>query len=85
MLYTFRYGFKEGQGLGRLEQGMSSALLVEKTSKRGGRIVHEKDIMPPPPPVDVPDKKDPPITEIMKNPSKVNNQNVYYSYYSNLN
>lgn len=69
-----RYGFKEGQGLGRMEQGMSSALLVEKTSKRGGRIVHEKDIMPPPPPVvDVTEKKkeDPPITEIMKNPSKV--------------
>lgn len=57
-----------------MEQGMSSALLVEKTSKRGGRIVHEKDIMPPPPPVvDVAEKKkeDPPITEIMKNPSKV--------------
>ncbi|XP_066155973.1 splicing factor 45 [Euwallacea fornicatus] len=67
-----RYGFKEGQGLGRMEQGMSSALQVEKTSKRGGRIVHEKDIMPPPPPVvDFPEKKDPPITEIMKNPSKV--------------
>ncbi len=28
---------------------MSSALSVEKTSKRGGRIVHEKDLMPPPP------------------------------------
>lgn len=25
-----RYGFKEGQGLGRMEQGMSSALLVSK-------------------------------------------------------
>ncbi|KAL1490636.1 hypothetical protein ABEB36_013297 [Hypothenemus hampei] len=66
-----RYGFKEGQGLGKMEQGMSSALQVEKTSKRGGRIVHEKDIMPPPPPVDFPEKKDPPITELMKNPSKV--------------
>nr|AEE62404.1 unknown [Dendroctonus ponderosae] len=66
-----RYGFKEGQGLGRMEQGMSSALQVEKTSKRGGRIVHEKDIMPPPPPLDSADRKDPPITEIVKNPSKV--------------
>ena len=27
---------------------MSQALSVEKTSKRGGRIVHEKDLMPPP-------------------------------------
>ena len=27
---------------------MSTALSVEKTSKRGGRIVHEKDLMPPP-------------------------------------
>lgn len=55
-----------------MEQGMSSALQVEKTSKRGGRIVHEKDIMPPPPPLDNADRKDPPITEIVKNPSKVN-------------
>ncbi|XP_008485463.1 splicing factor 45, partial [Diaphorina citri] len=43
-----KYGFREGQGLGKKEQGMSSALQVEKTSKRGGRIIHEKDIMPPP-------------------------------------
>jgi len=28
---------------------MSMALAVEKTSKRGGRIVHEKEFMPPPP------------------------------------
>lgn len=27
---------------------MSMALQVEKTSKRGGRIIHEKEIMPPP-------------------------------------
>ena len=41
---------QHGQGLGRTEQGMSQALSVEKTSKRGGRIVHEKDrIMLPPP------------------------------------
>lgn len=45
-----KYGYKHGQGLGRAEQGMSQALSVEKTSKRGGRIVHEKDrIMLPPP------------------------------------
>jgi hypothetical protein len=34
--------------LGRTEQGISQALAVEKTSKRGGRIIHEKDLMPPP-------------------------------------
>ncbi|XP_059477929.1 splicing factor 45 isoform X2 [Neocloeon triangulifer] len=39
-----KFGYKEGQGLGRQEQGISTALQVEKTSKRGGRIVHE----PPP-------------------------------------
>lgn len=45
-----KYGYKHGQGLGRAEQGMSQALSVEKTSKRGGRIVHEKDrVMLPPP------------------------------------
>ena len=44
---------QHGQGLGRAEQGMSQALSVEKTSKRGGRIVHEKDrmkMLPPPAP-----------------------------------
>ena len=34
--------------MGRAEQGISQALAVEKTSKRGGRIIHEKDLMPPP-------------------------------------
>uniref|UniRef100_A0A0A9XNK2 Splicing factor 45 n=1 Tax=Lygus hesperus TaxID=30085 RepID=A0A0A9XNK2_LYGHE len=49
-----KYGFKEGQGLGKKEQGISMALQVEKTSKRGGRIVHEKDVMLPPPPPSLP-------------------------------
>ncbi|XP_017060501.1 splicing factor 45 [Drosophila ficusphila] len=40
-----KYGFKDGQGLGKSEQGMSIALQVEKTSKRGGRIIHEKDVV----------------------------------------
>ncbi|CAH2102600.1 unnamed protein product [Euphydryas editha] len=81
-----KYGFKEGQGLGKKEQGMSVALQVEKTSKRGGRIIHEKDSnsMPPPSFVmpslsgqDSPNsnsgqlKQEPSITEIMKSPSKV--------------
>jgi len=29
---------------------MSIALQVEKTSKRGGRIIHEKELLMPPPP-----------------------------------
>lgn len=37
-------GYREGQGLGKDKQGMSQALLVEKTSKRGGKIIHERDI-----------------------------------------
>lgn len=70
-----KYGFKEGQGLGRQQQGISTALQVEKTSKRGGRIINEKEIMPPPtfsavpPPPTV--KPELTIAEIMKNPSKV--------------
>ena len=27
---------------------MSQALTVEKTSRKGGKIIHEKDLMPPP-------------------------------------
>lgn len=74
-----KYGFKDGQGLGKQEQGMSMALQVEKTSKRGGRIIHEKELMQPPPlpavssppVVDTAPKPEPSITEIMKSPSKV--------------
>lgn len=73
---------QEGQGLGKKEQGISMALQVEKTSKRGGRIIHEREMMPPPiPSVNTPphpapalqDEKEaePSITEIMKRPSKV--------------
>lgn len=40
-----RMGYREGQGLGRMEQGMSTALQVEKTSKRGGKIIHERDLL----------------------------------------
>lgn len=55
---------------------MSIALQVEKTSKRGGRIIHEKELMLPPavssPPPQVTQIKElPTITEIMKAPSKV--------------
>ncbi len=41
-----KMGYREGQGLGKSQQGMSSALIVEKTSKRGGKIVHEKEFVP---------------------------------------
>jgi len=78
---------QEGQGLGKQEQGISMALQVEKTSKRGGRIISEKEIMPPPP-LTAPGanspgstsqqqslatqlKPEPTITEIMRSPSKV--------------
>ncbi|KAJ9586867.1 hypothetical protein L9F63_019549 [Diploptera punctata] len=80
-----KYGFKEGQGLGKQEQGISMALQVEKTSKRGGRIISEKEIMPPPPAAlsgpnspgstsqqqSAQPKPEPSITEIMRSPSKV--------------
>lgn len=76
---------KEGQGLGKKEQGISVALQVEKTSKRGGRIIHEKpggNVSPPPPmtsmlqddfvaPAPPPPKPLQSITEIMKEQSKV--------------
>jgi len=38
-----KYGWKEGQGLGRDEQGLSTALTIEKTGKRAGKIVN-KDV-----------------------------------------
>nr|CAD7453899.1 unnamed protein product [Timema tahoe] len=73
-----KYGFREGQGLGKKEQGIASALQVEKTSKRGGRIIRENDVMPPPAISSPgamsqvqPSKPEPTITEIMKSPSKV--------------
>ncbi|CDW53651.1 ubiquitin carboxyl terminal hydrolase BAP1 [Trichuris trichiura] len=40
-----RYGYKQGSGLGKAEQGMSTALQVEKTGARLGKIVHEKDVI----------------------------------------
>lgn len=69
-----RYGFKDGQGLGKQEQGISMALQVEKTSKRGGRIIHEKEAAaipfsePQPAPASSQEQS---ITEMMKAPSKV--------------
>lgn len=84
-----KYGFKDGQGLGKQEQGMSMALQVEKTSKRGGRIIHEKEIIhplapSPPAPASQPQaiKEEPSITEIMKAPSKVVLLRVWLFYRS---
>jgi len=45
-----KYGYKEGGGLGKSEQGMAKALVVEKTSKRGGRILKGDEIEDTPPP-----------------------------------
>uniref|UniRef100_A0A1I7TZC0 Splicing factor 45 n=1 Tax=Caenorhabditis tropicalis TaxID=1561998 RepID=A0A1I7TZC0_9PELO len=36
-----KHGYREGQGLGKSEQGMSTALQIEKTGVRGGNIVAE--------------------------------------------
>ncbi|XP_073336843.1 splicing factor 45 isoform X2 [Pagrus major] len=80
-----KYGFKEGQGLGKHEQGLSTALSVEKTSKRGGKIIigdaAEKPGSSQSGAADTsgggfaadPSKKSEanPLTEILKNPTKV--------------
>ncbi|XP_077450557.1 splicing factor 45 isoform X1 [Stigmatopora argus] len=78
-----KYGFKEGQGLGKHEQGLSTALSVEKTSKRGGKIiigdVLEKlagallPVAPETPGGAADGKKSDanPLTEILKAPTKV--------------
>ena len=38
-------GYVEGAGLGKNKQGMSVALQIEKTGRRSGRIIHEKDLL----------------------------------------
>lgn len=80
-----KYGFREGQGLGKHEQGLSTALSVEKTSKRGGKIIigdaAEKPGSSQAAAAETsgggsaadPSKKSEanPLTEILKNPTKV--------------
>ncbi|MBN3302834.1 SPF45 factor, partial [Amia calva] len=80
-----KYGFREGQGLGKHEQGLSTALSVEKTSKRGGKIIvgdaadkstYLPHLFPFPAvfcsPADASKKTDGnPLTEILKCPTKV--------------
>lgn len=64
-----KYGWKEGQGLGKTEQGISTALQVEKTGFRGGKIVDlaaEQKII-----VEAEKKKAQSIAAVMKNPTKV--------------
>ncbi|CAN0103312.1 unnamed protein product [Lampetra fluviatilis] len=63
-----KYGFREGQGLGKHEQGLSTALSVEKTSKRGGKIVIGDNV---PKEASVKKQEPNPLTEILKNPTKV--------------
>lgn len=75
---------QEGQGLGKAGQGIARALAVEKTSKRGGRIIHERDVLAgggagddgspappdlmPPPP---PPPAEPTMAEILRSPTKI--------------
>lgn len=80
-----KYGFKEGQGLGKHEQGLSTALSVEKTSKRGGKIIvgdaaekasaglsAESSTFAAAAAADASKKSEAnPLTEILKNPTKV--------------
>ncbi|CAG5927015.1 unnamed protein product [Menidia menidia] len=79
-----KYGFKEGQGLGKHEQGLSTALSVEKTSKRGGKIIIGDAAEKPGSsqsgaaetsiggfPADSKKSEMNPLTEILKNPTKV--------------
>lgn len=61
-----KYGYKEGQGLGKSEQGMSTALFVEKTSKRGGKIIHERDL-----PKETPREPVQTNANLLRNPTKV--------------
>lgn len=56
-----KMGYKEGQGLGKEEQGISKALQVEKTGKSHGKIIYEEDKKP----------EEPSITDVLKNPSKL--------------
>ncbi|VDO19694.1 unnamed protein product [Heligmosomoides polygyrus] len=42
-----KFGYKHGAGLGRDEQGMSTALSVEKLGKNAGLIINESQGIPP--------------------------------------
>ena len=64
-----RYGWNPGQGLGKAGQGISEALSVEKTSRRGGKIVNvaaEREIA-----FEQEKKRVQSLAEVMKKPTKV--------------
>nr|CAB3265467.1 splicing factor 45-like [Phallusia mammillata] len=67
-----KYGFKEGRGLGKDNKGMSHALQVEKTSKRGGKIISSDQIEQ-----QIEDdfrreqQEQKSVTDLLKNPTKV--------------
>ena len=64
-----KYGWKEGQGLGKTSQGISTALQVQKTGFRGGKIVDlaaEQKMI-----AEADKKKTQSLGCVMKNPTKV--------------
>ena len=82
-----KMGYKQGQGLGKNQQGIATALQVEKTSRNSGVIIanaanvvtnmNEEEFTAPLPPAqaaaaaNVSNQSQESITEIMKNPTKV--------------
>jgi len=74
-----KYGFKEGKGLGKDNRGMSHALLVEKTSKRGGKIISsqeqqklmEQQAEEEMQRVEQQQQEQKSVTDLLKNPTKV--------------
>lgn len=63
-----KYGWEEGQGLGKTSQGISTALSVEKTSRRGGKIVNASAGIEEQ--MELDKQKVLSMAEVMKNPTK---------------
>lgn len=68
-----KYGWEEGKGLGKASQGISTALSVEKTSKRGGKIVNmaAEQEQQAEQEAEQEKQKEQSMLELMKNPCKV--------------